>query len=90
MQVDNFFFIDLALRLLFIDLHFFIATIQIGVIVQVCYTPRLRCVTYTYTPSLGLGLRLLWWVLFRSIAQKAPNGSVVLPGVNGELPYLVT
>ena len=36
MQVNNF-FIDLALRLL--------ATIQIGVIVQVCYTPRLQCVT---------------------------------------------
>ena len=34
MQVDNF-FIDLTLRLLFIDLHFFIATIQVGVIVQV-------------------------------------------------------
>ena len=34
MQVNNF-FIDLAFRLLFIDLHFFIATIQIGVIVQV-------------------------------------------------------
>ena len=32
------YFIDLALRLLFIDLHFLIATIQIGVIVQVCYT----------------------------------------------------
>ena len=41
MQVNNF-FIDLALRLLFIDLHFFIATIQIGVIVQVCYTPQAR------------------------------------------------
>ena len=41
MQV-NFFFIDLGLRLLFIDLHFFIATIQIGVIVQVCYTPQAR------------------------------------------------
>ena len=26
---------------------FFIATIQIGVIVQVCYTPLARCVTYT-------------------------------------------
>ena len=36
MQVNNF-FIDLALRLLFI---FFTATIQIGVIVQVCYTPH--------------------------------------------------
>ena len=47
MQVNNF-FIDLALRLLFIDLHYFIATIQIGVIVQVCYTPRLQCVTYTH------------------------------------------
>ena len=38
-------FIDLALRLLllFIDrLHFFIATIQIGVVVQVCYTPQAR------------------------------------------------
>ena len=46
------FFIDLALRLLFIDLHFFIATIQIGVIVQVCYTPRLQCVTYTYPLTL--------------------------------------
>ena len=35
MQVDKFYFnIDLALRLLFIDLHFFIATIQIEVIVQ--------------------------------------------------------
>ena len=51
MQVDKFFLIiDLALiRLLLINLHFFIATIQIGVIVQVCYTPRaeLWCVTYT-------------------------------------------
>ena len=37
-----FFFTDLALRLLFIDLHFFIATIQIGVIVQVCYTLKVR------------------------------------------------
>ena len=36
------FFIDLALRLLFIDLHFFIATIQNGVIVQACYTPQAR------------------------------------------------
>ena len=43
MQVDKFYFnIDLALRLLFIDLHFFIATIQIEVIVQVCYTPQAR------------------------------------------------
>ena len=46
--------IDLALRLLFIDLHFFIATIQIGVIVHlrlgctVIYSPRAeQCVTYT-------------------------------------------
>ena len=41
MRVNNF-FICLVLRLLFIDLHFFIATIQIGIIVQVlCYTPLL-------------------------------------------------
>ena len=33
MQVDKYLLIDLALRLLFIDLHFFMATIQIGVIV---------------------------------------------------------
>ena len=39
MQVDKFLLIDLALRLLFIDLHFFI---QRGVIVQVCYTPQAR------------------------------------------------
>ena len=45
MQVDKFLLIDLALRLLLIDLHFFIATIQIGVIVQVCYTPQAQCVT---------------------------------------------
>ena len=51
MQVN----IDLALRLLFIDLHFFIATIQIGVIVQVCYTPPLQCVTYTYIIVLLMG-----------------------------------
>ena len=44
MQV-NIFFIDFALRLLFIDLHFFIATIQIGVIVQVCYTPIHDCLS---------------------------------------------
>ena len=49
MQVDKFLLIDLALRLLLIDLHFFIATIQIGIIVQVCYTPLARCVTYTYS-----------------------------------------
>ena len=54
------FFVDLDLRLFFIDLHFFMATIQIGVIVQVCYTPQaqllsnlftscqIQCVTYTY------------------------------------------
>ena len=35
MQVDKFY----LSTLLSIDLHFFIATIQIGVIVQVCYTP---------------------------------------------------
>ena len=40
-----FFFIDLALRLLFIDLHFFIATIQIGVIVQVCSSPVLSTIS---------------------------------------------
>ena len=34
MQVDKVFRIDLALGLLLIDLHFFIATIQIGVIVK--------------------------------------------------------
>ena len=45
MQVNNFF--DLALRLLFIDLHFFIATIQIGVIVQVHL--RLSC-SVIYSP----------------------------------------
>ena len=39
MQVDKFL---LALRLLLINLPFFIATIQIGVIVQVCYTPLAR------------------------------------------------
>ena len=56
MQV-NIFFIDLALRLFYIDLHFFIATIQIGVIVQVCYTPHLQCVTYTYRlTSLAINL----------------------------------
>ena len=33
---------------LFTCLRFFIATIQIGVIVQVCYTPQARCVTYTW------------------------------------------
>ena len=38
MQVDEFLFINLALRLLLIDL----ATIQTGVIVQVCYTPQAR------------------------------------------------
>ena len=48
MQVNNF-FIDLALRLLFIDLHFFIATIQIGVIVQVCYTPQARLLSNLFT-----------------------------------------
>ena len=57
MQVNNF-FIDLALRLLFIDLHFFIATSRRTRPshsvnsnwdhIQVCYTPRLQCVTYTY------------------------------------------
>ena len=40
MQVDNL-LIDLAPGLLLIDLHFFIATIQIGIIV-VCYTPLAR------------------------------------------------
>ena len=49
MQVNNFFFIDLALRLLFIDLHFFIATIQIGDIVQVCYTPQARLLSNLFT-----------------------------------------
>ena len=38
MQVDEFLLIDLALRLLLIDLHFLIATIQIGV----CNTPQAR------------------------------------------------
>ena len=42
MQVEKFLLIDLALRLLLVDLHFFIATIQIGVIVKVCYTPLAR------------------------------------------------
>ena len=50
--------IDLPLRLFYLLTYlsgyyspasnFFIATIQIGVIVQVCYTPHLWCVTYTY------------------------------------------
>ena len=53
MQVNNF-FIDLALRLLFIDLHFFIATIQIGVIVQVCYTPQARLCNLYKIISLGV------------------------------------
>ena len=46
MQVNNFF---LLTRLLFIDLHFFIATIQIGVIVQVCYTPQARLLSNLFT-----------------------------------------
>ena len=49
MQVNNF---DLALRLLFIDLHFFIATIKIGVIVQVCYTPQARFLSNLFTSCL--------------------------------------
>ena len=44
------FIIDLALRLLFIDLHFFIATIQI--IVQVCYTPQARLLSNLFTSCL--------------------------------------
>ena len=46
------FFINLALRLLFIDLHFFIATIQIGVIVQVCYTPQARLLSNLFISCL--------------------------------------
>ena len=52
MQVNKFFFIDLALRLLFLDLHFFIAAIQIGVIVQVCYTPQARLLSNLFTSCL--------------------------------------
>ena len=51
MQVNNF-FIDLALKLLSIDLHFFVATIQIGVIVQVCYTPQARLLSNLFTSGL--------------------------------------
>ena len=43
MQVDKFTYQPCSQAI--IDLDFFIATIQIGV---VCYTPLARCVTYTY------------------------------------------
>ena len=46
------FFIDLALMLLLIDLHFFIATFQIGVIVQVCNTPQAHLLSNLFTSCL--------------------------------------
>ena len=52
------FFIDLALRLLFIDLHFFIATIQIGVIV---------CNLYLYLAHCGMHARTC------TVIWKAPS-----------------
>ena len=76
MQVDKILLIDLALRLLLIDLHFFIQifTIQIGVIVQVCYTPLARLpqsfIHLTTSPSV-CNLYIL------SIAQNIPR--VVVP-----------
>ena len=46
MQIDKSLLIDCSQAITY-QPAFFIATIQIGVIVQICYTPLARCVTYT-------------------------------------------
>ena len=76
MQVDKFLLIDLALRLLLIDLHF--ATIQIGVIVKVCYTPKARLLSDLFIsvyriPAACKAAHFQWSKFYLMYSQNAVN-----------------